>query len=229
AGRAGRRAGGGRGRPGPRHQRGRQARRGSGQGDAAAAAQGLARSHPGGGRRTLCRTGDRPADPPLTLWRQTIQRHGATRGVFRYRLGSDMLDKTYDPQEIEARLYPEWEQSGAFRAHPQSAKPPYCIVIPPPNVTGSLHMGHALDNTLQDVLIRWRRMKGDDVLWQPGTDHAGIATQMVVVRNLEQEGIGLAVEGATPNDANKKLIDRKEFLARVWEWKAHSGGTIINQ
>ncbi len=108
-----------------------------------------------------------------------------------------MLDKTYDPKEIEARLYPEWEQSGAFRAHPESPKAPYCIVIPPPNVTGSLHMGHALDNTLQDVLIRWRRMKGDDVLWQPGTDHAGIATQMVVVRNLEQEGIGLAVEGAT--------------------------------
>jgi valyl-tRNA synthetase len=140
-----------------------------------------------------------------------------------------MLDKTYDPKEIEARLYPEWEQSGAFRAHPQSPKTPYCIVIPPPNVTGSLHMGHALDNTLQDVLIRWRRMKGDDVLWQPGTDHAGIATQMVVVRNLEQEGIGLAVEGASPGDANKKLLNRDEFLARVWEWKAHSGGTIINQ
>ena len=86
-------------------------------------------------------------------------------------------------------------------------KPPYCIVIPPPNVTGSLHMGHALDNTLQDVLIRWRRMKGDDVLWQPGTDHAGIATQMVVVRNLEQEGIGLAIEGATEhNNANRKLL-----------------------
>jgi len=140
-----------------------------------------------------------------------------------------MLDKTYDPKEIEARLYPEWEQGGAFRAHPESAKPPYCIVIPPPNVTGSLHIGHALDNTLQDVLIRWRRMKGDDVLWQPGTDHAGIATQMVVVRSLEQEGIGLAVEGAAPGDANKKLLNRDEFLARVWEWKAHSGGTIINQ
>jgi valyl-tRNA synthetase len=140
-----------------------------------------------------------------------------------------MLDKTYDPKEIEARLYPEWEQSGAFRAHPESSKTPYCIVIPPPNVTGSLHMGHALDNTLQDVLIRWRRMKGDDVLWQPGTDHAGIATQMVVVRNLEQQGIGLAVEGADKGDGNKKLLNREEFLARVWEWKAHSGGTIINQ
>ncbi len=141
-----------------------------------------------------------------------------------------MLDKTYDPKEIEARLYPEWEQSGAFRAHPESKKPPYCIVIPPPNVTGSLHMGHALDNTLQDVLIRWRRMKGDDVLWQPGTDHAGIATQMVVVRNLEQEGIGLAVEGADKGaDGNKKLLSREEFLAKVWEWKAYSGGTITNQ
>ncbi|MCA0303984.1 MAG: valine--tRNA ligase [Proteobacteria bacterium] len=140
-----------------------------------------------------------------------------------------MLDKTYDPKEIEARRYPEWEQGGAFRAHPTPGKPPYCIVIPPPNVTGSLHMGHALDNTLQDVLIRWRRMKGDDVLWQPGTDHAGIATQMVVVRNLEQEGIGLAVEGAATNDANKKLLNREEFLAKVWEWKAYSGGTITGQ
>lgn len=140
-----------------------------------------------------------------------------------------MLDKTYDPKEIEARRYPEWENAGAFRAHPESPKQPYCIVIPPPNVTGSLHMGHALDNTLQDVLIRWRRMKGDDVLWQPGTDHAGIATQMVVVRNLEQEGIGLAVEGASRTDANKKLLNRDEFLARVWEWKAYSGGTITSQ
>ena len=141
-----------------------------------------------------------------------------------------MLDKTYDPKEIEARRYPEWEKAGAFKAHPESPKQPYCIVIPPPNVTGSLHMGHALDNTLQDVLIRWRRMKGDDVLWQPGTDHAGIATQMVVVRNLEQEGIGLAVEGAsTKGDANKKLLNREEFLAKVWEWKAYSGGTITSQ
>ena len=140
-----------------------------------------------------------------------------------------MLDKTYDPKEIEARRYPEWENAGAFRAHPDSPKQPYCIVIPPPNVTGSLHMGHALDNTLQDVLIRWRRMKGDDVLWQPGTDHAGIATQMVVVRNLEQEGIGLAVQGAATNDANKKLLNREEFLAKVWEWKAYSGGTITGQ
>jgi valyl-tRNA synthetase len=139
-----------------------------------------------------------------------------------------MLDKTYDPKEIEARLYPEWERSGAFKAHPDSPKPPYCIVIPPPNVTGSLHMGHALDNTLQDILIRWRRMKGDDVLWQPGTDHAGIATQMVVVRNLEQENIGLAVEGATA-EGNRTLLNREQFLEKVWEWKAFSGGTITSQ
>src|SRR5229473_2637213 len=133
-----------------------------------------------------------------------------------------MLDKTYDPKEIEARRYPEWESSGAFKAHPESAKPPYCIVIPPPNVTGSLHMGHALDNTLQDVLIRWRRMKGDDVLWQPGTDHAGIATQMVVVRNLEQEGIGLAVEGAEKGDGNKKLLNREQFLEKAFHSQTFS-------
>ena len=139
-----------------------------------------------------------------------------------------MLDKTYDPKEIEARRYPEWESSGAFKAHPETTRPGYCIVIPPPNVTGSLHMGHALDNTLQDILIRWRRMKGDDVLWQPGTDHAGIATQMVVVRNLEAEGVGLAVEGAKP-DGNRKLLNREQFLEKVWEWKAYSGGTITGQ
>ena len=139
-----------------------------------------------------------------------------------------MLDKTYDPKEIESRRYPEWENAGLFKAEPSSPKPPYCIVIPPPNVTGSLHMGHALDNTLQDILIRWRRMKGDDVLWQPGTDHAGIATQMVVVRNLEQEGIGLAVEGAAADD-NRTLLNREQFLEKVWQWKAYSGGTITGQ
>ena len=117
-------------------------------------------------------------------------------------------------------MYDRWVEAGYFTADNTSEKPPFCIVIPPPNVTGSLHMGHALDNTLQDILIRWRRMKGDDALWQPGTDHAGIATQMVVVRNLEQEGIGLAVAGADKGDGNKKLLTREEFLAKVWEWKA---------
>jgi len=139
-----------------------------------------------------------------------------------------MLDKTYDPKSIEARIYPDWEQSGAFACHPGSGKPPYCIVIPPPNVTGSLHIGHALDNTLQDILIRWRRMKGDDALWQPGTDHAGIATQMVVKRELEKQGIGLAVEGAIQK-SNQTLISREVFLEKVWEWKAFSGGTITGQ
>ncbi|TWT00672.1 valine--tRNA ligase [Reyranella sp. CPCC 100927] len=139
-----------------------------------------------------------------------------------------MLDKTYDPKDIEARRYAEWEQSGAFECNPDSGKPPYCIVIPPPNVTGSLHLGHALDNTLQDVLIRWRRMKGDDVLWQPGTDHAGIATQMVVARQLAEKGIGLAL-GQAAKEGNQQLLDREAFLARVWEWKAESGGTITRQ
>src|ERR1700739_1513888 len=135
-----------------------------------------------------------------------------------------MIENRYQPSTVEGRIYAAWEAAGAFRAgRPERAKAePYCIVIPPPNVTGSLHMGHALDNTLQDVLIRWRRMKGDDVLWQPGTDHAGIATQMVVVRNLEQENIGLAVEGAKA-EGNRKLLTREEFLEKVWEWKAYSG------
>jgi valyl-tRNA synthetase len=139
-----------------------------------------------------------------------------------------MLDKTYDPQEIEARLYPEWERSGAFKA----IRVGQAAVLhrhPPPNVTGSLHMGHALDNTLQDILIRWRRMKGDDVLWQPGTDHAGIATQMVVVRNLEQEGIGWRSRARQGPTATRSCSIASEFLAKVWEWKAYSGGTITGQ
>ena len=99
-----------------------------------------------------------------------------------------MLEKSFNPQEAEARLYQAWESSGAFRPKMDSALEPYAIVIPPPNVTGSLHMGHALNNTLQDILIRFERMRGKDVLWQPGTDHAGIATQMVVERKLSAEG-----------------------------------------
>src|SRR5947199_4847875 len=128
-----------------------------------------------------------------------------------------MLDKTYDPKEIEARRYPEWERSGAFKAHPESAKPPYCIVIPPPNITGSLHMGHALNNTLQDILIRWRRMQGRNTLWVPGTDHAGIATQNVVEKQLLAEG------------TTRDKLGRDRFIQKVWEWKAQSGGAIIEQ
>ncbi len=128
-----------------------------------------------------------------------------------------MLDKTYNPAEIEPRLYDGWERSGAFAAEPGSNAQPYTIMIPPPNVTGSLHMGHALTFTVQDTLVRWQRMKGRDVLWQPGTDHAGIATQMVVERLLAEQGI------------DRRELGREQFVARVWQWKAESGGTITTQ
>src|SRR4051812_3052628 len=131
-----------------------------------------------------------------------------------------MIDKTYQPNEVEGRIYAEWEQAGAFRAgRPERASaPPYSIVIPPPNVTGSLHMGHALNNTLQDILARFERMRGKDVLWQPGTDHAGIATQMVVERQLMER------QEPGPRD-----MGRAKFLERVWAWKGGSGGTNGNQ
>ncbi len=131
-----------------------------------------------------------------------------------------MIDKTYQPAEVEGRIYQTWEQAGAFKAgRPDRAgAPAYSIVIPPPNVTGSLHMGHALNNTLQDVLCRFERMRGKDVLWQPGTDHAGIATQMVVERQLMERQL-----------PSRREMGREAFLKRVWEWKAESGGTIVNQ
>ena len=131
-----------------------------------------------------------------------------------------MIDKTYQPGDVEGRIYQTWEQAGAFRAgRPERAQAePYCIVIPPPNVTGSLHMGHALNNTLQDILCRFERMRGRDVLWQPGTDHAGIATQMVVERQLMER-----------QQPGRREMGREAFLKRVWEWKAESGGTIVNQ
>jgi valyl-tRNA synthetase len=131
-----------------------------------------------------------------------------------------MIDKTYQPADVEDRIYRAWEQAGAFKAgRPERAgAAPYCIVIPPPNVTGSLHMGHALNNTLQDVLCRFERMRGKDVLWQPGTDHAGIATQMVVERQLAER-----------KEPGRREMGREAFLKRVWEWKAESGGTIVNQ
>ncbi len=129
-----------------------------------------------------------------------------------------MLDKTYDHAATEQRLYALWEQSGAFRPGGKPGAAPFTIVIPPPNVTGSLHMGHALNNTIQDILIRYWRMKGRDTLWQPGTDHAGIATQMVVERLLQKE-----------NKTDRRTMGREAFIARVWEWKAHSGGLITQQ
>jgi valyl-tRNA synthetase len=130
------------------------------------------------------------------------------------------IDKTYQPSEVEGRIYRTWEEAGAFRAgRPERAgAKPYSIVIPPPNVTGSLHMGHALNNTLQDILCRFERMRGRDVLWQPGTDHAGIATQMVVERQLMER-----------QQPGRREMGREKFLQRVWEWKAESGGTIVNQ
>jgi valyl-tRNA synthetase len=129
-----------------------------------------------------------------------------------------MLDKTYTPAESEPRLYAGWEESGAFAADPGSRADPFTIMIPPPNVTGSLHMGHALTFTIQDALVRWRRMQGRDALWQPGTDHAGIATQMVVERLLAAEG-----------NQDRRSLGREAFLDRVWQWKAESGGTITRQ
>jgi valyl-tRNA synthetase len=130
-----------------------------------------------------------------------------------------MIDSRYQPREVESRIYALWETAGAFRAgRPERAKAePYCIVIPPPNVTGSLHMGHALNNTLQDILCRFERMRGKDVLWQPGTDHAGIATQAVVERQLMER------------QESSRTMGREAFIKRVWEWKAESGGTIISQ
>jgi valyl-tRNA synthetase len=128
-----------------------------------------------------------------------------------------MLDKTYRPETVEARQYEAWERAGAFAADPASGKPPYTIMMPPPNVTGSLHMGHALTFTLQDVLVRFERMRGRDALWQPGTDHAGIATEIVV-------GNQLAAEGKTRAD-----LGREVFIERVWAWREESGGTITRQ
>jgi valyl-tRNA synthetase len=129
-----------------------------------------------------------------------------------------MLEKTFNPAEIESRLYDMWEKQGAFRAGLKPGAKPFSIVIPPPNVTGSLHMGHALNNTIQDILVRFERMRGKDVLWQPGTDHAGIATQMVVERLLQQE-----------NRTDRRSMGREAFVRRVWEWKEHSGGLISQQ
>ena len=128
-----------------------------------------------------------------------------------------MLDKTFDPASIEDKRYKEWEGEGLFAAHPESNMAPFTVMMPPPNVTGSLHMGHALNMTLQDVLTRFNRMKNKDALWQPGTDHAGIATQMVVERMLDAEG------------KSRKELGREEFLKQVWQWKEKSGGTIVNQ
>src|SRR5438067_8432812 len=134
----------------------------------------------------------------------------------RYQPDSS-LPAQYSPAEVEQRRYEQWVAAGLFRADAGSERPPYAIVIPPPNVTGSLHIGHALDHTIQDALIRRKRMQGYEALWLPGMDHAGIATQNVVERQL-------AAEGASRHD-----LGREKFVERVWQWKAESGGKILGQ
>ena len=133
-----------------------------------------------------------------------------------------MLEKSFAPKDLESKIYDQWEKSGAFecdltKTGALSSKPPYTIMMPPPNVTGNLHLGHALTYTLQDILVRFKRLTGFDVLWQPGTDHAGIATQMVVERNLEKEGL------------KRREMGREKFLEKVWEWKQESGDAIVSQ
>ena len=128
-----------------------------------------------------------------------------------------MMDKHYDPKAVEEKWYAWWESHGCFHAEPKDGGEPYSVVIPPPNVTGILHMGHALNQTIQDVLVRWRRMQGRNTLWLPGTDHAGIATQSVVEKSLDKEGV------------RRQDLGREKFLERVWQWKEKYGGTIVHQ
>src|SRR5271157_867410 len=128
------------------------------------------------------------------------------------------IPKQYDPKDAQDRWYEFWVQNGYFHADPASDRPAYCIVIPPPNVTGALHLGHALNNTLQDLLIRWRRMQGHECLWMPGTDHAGIATQAVVEKRLLEE------EKKSRHD-----LGRSALVARIWAWKDEYEKRILNQ
>ena len=127
------------------------------------------------------------------------------------------MEKTYSPQDIESKWYQTWEQQGYFKPGSAPQADPYCIMIPPPNVTGSLHMGHGFQEAIMDALIRYHRMLGNNTLWQVGTDHAGIATQMVVERLLEAEGV------------SRHDLGREKFIEKVWEWKAQSGGNITRQ
>ena len=127
------------------------------------------------------------------------------------------LAKSYQPKDFEDRIYKMWNDSGSFTPHVDSEKQPYTIVIPPPNITGQLHMGHALDETLQDILIRWKRMSGYSTLWLPGTDHASIATEAKIVEAMRKEGI------------KKEDIGREAFLERAWAWKKQYGGRIVEQ
>ena len=127
------------------------------------------------------------------------------------------LAKTYDPQGIEDRIYKNWEDKKYFHAEVDYSKKPFTIVIPPPNITGQLHMGHALDNTMQDILIRFKRMQGYNALWQPGTDHAAIATEVKVIDALKEQGI------------DKNALGREGFLEKCWDWRKEYGTRIVNQ
>ncbi|MDI3281517.1 MAG: class I tRNA ligase family protein, partial [Bacillota bacterium] len=127
------------------------------------------------------------------------------------------MPKVYQPSAVEERQYRFWLEGGFFHAEVEEDKQPFCIVIPPPNVTGQLHLGHAWDNTLQDIIIRWRRMQGYNAVWIPGTDHAGIATQIRVEEELAREGL------------SRHDLGREKFLERVWAWKNEYGSRIINQ
>ena len=130
---------------------------------------------------------------------------------------SKELAKAYEPQEVEGRIYDFWMQGGYFHAEVDPKKKPYTIVIPPPNITGQLHMGHAWDETLQDILIRWKRMQGYSALWLPGTDHASIATEAKIVEAMREEGL------------SKEDLGREAFLERAWAWKDKFGGRILEQ
>ncbi len=142
---------------------------------------------------------------------------GPSLGVSMSESKNNQLSDRYNPQDVEQRLYSWWEENKYFKAEDTSTKPPYCIILPPPNVTGSLHIGHALDHSIQDCLIRWKRMSGFNTLWLPGTDHAGIATQNVVEKKLDKEGL------------NRKEMGRKEFVEKVWDWKHQYGNRIVEQ
>ena len=130
---------------------------------------------------------------------------------------SKELEKNYNPSEIEDRLYHKWLEKKYFHAEVNRDKKPFTIVMPPPNITGKLHMGHALDNTMQDIIIRFKRMQGYEALWIPGTDHASISTEVKVTNALKEEGI------------DKHELGREGFLKRTWEWKKEYGGTITSQ
>ncbi len=130
---------------------------------------------------------------------------------------SKELATKYDPKDVEDRIYASWIDQKLFHGQLDTSKKPYTIVIPPPNITGHLHMGHALDNTIQDILIRFRKMQGFDTLWIPGTDHAAIATEVKIVEKMKEDGL------------SKEMLGRDGFLVKAWEWKEQYGGTIINQ